>query len=220
MRTLVVIPTYNESAAIGGLVNKILVQKLDILVIDDGSSDDTALIAGKNGAEVIINSKNLGKGAAIVKGFRYAVDKGYDAVITMDGDGQHLPEEIPKFLQKSYETSAGILIGNRMSRVKNMPWLRIFTNWFMSWILSKITGQRIPDSQCGYRLIRREVFHDLSLKTSKYETESEILIKAARKNFKIDSVVIDTIYVRHKSYINPFIDTFRFFRLLIRIANK
>ncbi|MDD5669661.1 MAG: glycosyltransferase family 2 protein [Candidatus Omnitrophica bacterium] len=220
MKTLVVIPTYNESAAIGGLVNKISGQKLDVLVIDDGSSDNTALIAGKSGAVVIINKKNLGKGAGIIIGFRYALAKGYEAVITMDGDGQHLPEEIPKFLQKSSETSAGILIGNRMSRVKNMPLVRIFTNWFMSWILSKITGQLIPDSQCGYRLIRREVFQDLDLKTSKYETESEILIKAARKRIKIESVVIDTIYVRHKSYINPFIDTLRFFRLLLRISNK
>jgi hypothetical protein len=134
----------------------------------------------------------------------------------MDGDGQHLPEDIPYFMRLAENSDSGIFIGNRMSKAQGMPRLRILTNKFMSWLVSKITKQNIPDTQCGFRLIKRAVLEKLDLTTSKYETESEILIKAARLGCKIESVPIKTVYQGEKSQINPFIDTLRFAKFIIR----
>lgn len=218
MKICVIIPTYNEAKAIGALVKEIRQQGLDVLVVDDGSQDDTSGIAKNSGAAVLRNQDNAGKGASLIKGFNYALEKNFDAVITMDGDGQHLPEEIPYFVRLAEYSDGGIFIGNRMARTKNMPALRIVTNKFMSWLISLVSGQNVPDTQCGFRLIKCEVLKKIDLKTAKYETESEIIIKGARSGFKIESVPIKTIYAGEKSQINPIIDTFRFIKFIFRAA--
>jgi len=214
VKTCVVVPTYNESKAIGSLVKRIGQQGLEVVIVDDGSTDDTAIVAKNNGATALRNKVNKGKGASLIEGFNYALEKGFDAVITMDGDGQHLPEEIPYFIRLATYSNSDIFIGNRMLKKMNMPYLRIITNNFMSWLISKVAGQNIPDTQCGFRLIKRRVLENIDLKTSKYETESEIIIKASRMGFKIESIPIKTIYAGEKSQINPFIDTLRFIRFL------
>lgn len=216
MKTCVVIPTFNEAGAIGELIESIRRQGLDVIVIDDGSGDDTSAIARKKGAVVLRNSANEGKGASLKKGFGFALEQNYDAVITMDGDGQHRPDDIPYFMRLAQYSQGGIFIGNRMSRAANMPLLRLLTNKFMSWLISAIAKQRIPDTQCGFRLIKKEVLERLKLRTSKYETESEILIKAARAGFKVESVPIKSVYSGEKSKINPFVDTLRFVRFIIK----
>jgi glycosyltransferase involved in cell wall biosynthesis len=216
MKTCVIIPTYNEAKKIGKLVTEIRQQGLGIVVIDDGSRDNTSEIARNNGATVLRNDINQGKGASLIMGFNYALSNGYDAVITMDGDGQHLPEDIPFFMRLAKYSESGILIGNRMQKTKTMPTIRFLTNKFMSWLLSCLAKQDIPDTQCGFRLIKKEVLEKVALATSKYETESEILIKSSRLGFKIESVPIKTIYGAEKSQINPFIDTLRFIRLMLR----
>ncbi len=217
MRTCVIIPTYNEAEQIGGLIREIRLQDLDVLVVDDGSADNTASIARDNGAVVLTSEKNRGKGFSLIKGFDYCTGHSYDAVITMDGDGQHLPADIPFFLRLATYSDSAIFIGNRMHKTKNMPALRFLTNKFMSWFLSRLTKQEIPDTQCGFRLIKSGVLNHIKLTTSQYETESEILIKAARLGYKIESVPIKTIYAgEEKSRINPFIDTLRFIRLVIK----
>lgn len=214
MRTCIIIPTYNESREIARIVRLIRQYGLDVLVVDDGSKDNTAAIARENGARLIENSRNEGKGASLIKGFNYALSNGYDAVITMDGDGQHLPQEIAPFISLGENSDSAILIGNRMQKTRNMPLVRIATNKFMSWLISSIAGQKIPDSQCGFRLIKKEALQKIKLSTSKYETESEILIKAARQGFKIESVPIKSVYINAVSRINPFLDTLRFIRFL------
>lgn len=216
MRTCVVIPTYNESKAITGLVKRITEQGLDVLVIDDGSQDNTSQLAAETGALVLRNEENLGKGLSLIKGFQYAIDKKFDAVITMDGDGQHCPEDIPFFLRLAKYSDSGMFIGNRMSSIKDMPGIRVLTNKFMSCIISRIIGQRVPDTQCGFRLIKAEVLRKLDLRCAKFEIESESIIKTARSGFRIESVPIKTIYNNEKSRINPLIDTFRFLRFIIR----
>jgi hypothetical protein len=135
----------------------------------------------------------------------------------MDSDGQHEPEEINKFIDKYNETNTPVILGNRMTDTQQMPLLRKATNRFMSQIISKICHQHVPDSQCGFRLIEKTVLDNLSLESSNYEIESEILIKASRIGCKIDSIPISTVYREEKSYINPFIDTFRFIKLLFNI---
>lgn len=214
MKVCVIIPAYNEAKNIADIVRRVNQQKLEILIIDDGSIDNTYEIAENNGAIVIRNALNQGKGAALIMGFNYVLEKNFDAVITMDGDGQHLPEEIPHFIKTAQYSKSGVFIGNRMLGIKNMPFTRVLTNKFMSWLISLIAKQKIPDSQCGFRLIKREVLKNIQLNTRKYETESEILIEASRLGFKIEPLPVKTIYAGEKSQINPFLDTLRFIRFI------
>ncbi len=214
------IPTLNEARAIADIVKNIRQQNLDVLVIDDGSTDNTHRAAADNGAVVIKSLRNEGKGASLIKGFDYALKNNYDAVITMDGDGQHLAEEIPYFVRVADTSNSDILVGNRMTKKRNMPLIRVFTNKFMSWFISWLCKQKIPDSQCGFRLIKRWVLEKISLSTRKYEIESELLIKAARVGAKIESVGIRSVYSGERSAINPFVDTFRFFRYILSEFGK
>jgi len=135
----------------------------------------------------------------------------------MDGDGQHDWHEIPKFIETAQSQDTAVVIGNRMTGIlplRHMPLIRWLTNKVTSYIISKITGQRIPDSQCGYRLIKVSVLNDLELLTSRFDTESEILIKSAKNGYKIASLPIRSIYRGEVSYINPVRDTMRFVRLV------
>ncbi len=157
MRTCVIIPAYNESRAIGSLVSQIRLLGLDAIIIDDGSSDSTEKIAKENGALVMHNESNIGKGASLIKGYNFALSKGCDAVISMDGDGQHSSEDIMSFINKAEASKSKIVIGNRMASTKQMPVVRIITNRIMSVFISLITKQNIPDTQCGFRLIHREL---------------------------------------------------------------
>ena len=214
MKTCVIIPTHNECSTIARLVSQIRSLNLDIVVIDDGSTDNTAACAQKEGAFVLHNSRNQGKGKALAQGFEYLLKHDFDAALTMDGDGQHLPQDIPQFLKKAESENAGLIIGNRMSDRKNMPFIRVMTNKFMSWIISRICRQKVLDSQCGFRLIKRPVLEKITLTTNKFEIESEMILEACRKGFSIASVPITSVYQKEKSHINPFIDTIRFFRFL------
>lgn len=216
MKTCVLIPTYNEAKTIAQLIRQIRSQNLEVIVVDDGSMDDTSSIAQDSGAIILKNQANEGKGASLIKGFNYALEKGFDAVITMDGDGQHLPEDIPAFVRMAEDSNTAVFIGNRMSCIRNMPAFRVLTNKIMSWLISGITKQKIFDTQCGFRLIKREVLEKLNLMTKKYETESEILIRASRLGFKIESVPVNTVYKDEKSKINPLIDALRFIKFIFR----
>ena len=216
MKTCVIIPTYNESRAIGGIIKQVRGQGLEVTVIDDGSTDNTGAISEAAGARVLRNATNQGKGASLIKGFDYALKNGFDSVITMDGDGQHQPQDLPFFIRLGKYSNSGMLIGNRMLKAKNMPLVRLLTNKTMSWFISIVAGQSIPDSQCGFRLIKRQVLEKVKLGTTKYETESEIIIEASRQGFKIESIPIKSIYSGEKSKINPFIDTLRFIKLMAR----
>jgi len=215
MKICVVIPTYNEAKEIARLVRDIKLLNLDVVVVDDGSRDNTCQIAKDNGAIVLRNQDNEGKGASLIKGFKYALLRGYDAVITMDGDGQHLPQDLPNFIRLAEHSNSQILIGNRMQTTKNMPRVRILTNQLMSWLISVVIKQRISDTQCGFRLLKKEVLQKINLITTNYEIESEILIKGARLGFRIESVPIKTIYLNEKSRINPFLDTLRFIKFVV-----
>jgi glycosyltransferase involved in cell wall biosynthesis len=216
LKICVIIPAYNESGHILNLIRDIKRYMVDILVVDDGSTDDTFSIAKDLGVQAMLNLNNQGKGASLIKGFKYALENGYDAVITMDADGQHLAQDIPLFIESAKALDTAIVLGNRMAHVEKMPFLRVATNKFMSWLISKISGQNIPDSQCGFRLIKKEVLKSIELKTFKFETESEVLIKASRMGFKIVSVPVKSIYANEKSRINPFVDTLRFLMFLLR----
>lgn len=216
LRICVLLPAYNEVAALNSLIEEIKAYGLEIVVVDDGSIDGTAEKAGQSGAVLLRHPRNLGKGQALRTGFKYALDKKFDAVMIMDADGQHLPAEIKNFLEHAKNSDAGIIIGNRMHEPRGMPFIRKLTNMFTSYFISKITGFNIPDSQCGFRLIRSNVLRNINLSTMKYDTESEILLEAAWNNFKIESVPVKSVYANQKSQIQPLIDTIRFWILIGR----
>lgn len=215
MKTGVLIPCYNGAATIGEVVKGVLTQLTQVIVIDDGSSDSTYKEAKSAGAEVLRHSKNLGKGTALKTGFEYIKNnKQWDAVIIMDADGQHNWREIPKFIEAAQKGKAGIILGNRMDGAANMSWLRWWTNRITSRIISKIAKQNIPDSQCGYRLIKTDILRNLQLTTSRFDTESEMLIDAASKGYPINSIPVESIYRDENSHIHPIRDTLRFVRLV------
>lgn len=215
---LVLVPAYNAGLTISELMEKTskFVDRSDILVIDDGSEDRTFEIAQRAGVVVLKHQINKGKGEALKTGFKYAQKKNYEALITLDADLQHDPSSIRDFLQKANANFDGILIGTREMSLKKMPFARWLTNNLSSAILSVLSGQRIRDSQSGYRLISAQVLKRVKLDAQKYDLESEILVKAGRAGFQIDSVPIRTIYRGSKSFINPFVDTGRFIRIMWR----
>jgi len=177
-------------------------------------------VAGQAGAHVIRQNVNKGKGVALNTGFAYAREKGYHAVITMDADGQHDPAELPKFVEAYVRTGIPVLIGNRMANPHDMPLIRLWTNRFMSWLLSKAMGQYVPDTQCGYRLYRCDVIPFVSAASERFAAESEILLHIATRGIRIGSVRISTIYGGEESKINPVSDTFRFVSMLLEFRRS
>ena len=217
MTSCVLIPAYNEASTIEQLIKDIKMKGLEPIVVDDGSKDGTGDIAQKLGAKVIRHYANLGKGASIKEGFNYFLENtDYDAIIIMDADGQHLVEDCDNFIKKASEGDDMIVVGNRMGYTKNMPFIRLATNKFMSFLLSLLCKQNIPDTQCGFRLLTRGVVGKLKIKSSNFDTESEMLIDASRKGVKIFSAPIKTIYGDEKSEIHPVKDTIRFFVLIVK----
>ncbi|MCG8429983.1 MAG: glycosyltransferase family 2 protein [Candidatus Omnitrophica bacterium] len=214
MKVCVVIPAYNEAKKIGLLIRQIKEQGLEVVLVDDGSKDNTSRVAAGAGAVVVGSEVNRGKGASLVKGFEAALGRGCDAVIAMDGDGQHLPQDIRNFIEHAENFEGDLLVGNRMHAPHRMPLLRLVTNKCMSLLISLLSRQHIPDTQCGFRLIKRAVLENLNLVTTNYEIESEMLIKAARLRYKIRSIPVSSVYRGEKSYINPWVDTVRFFKYL------
>jgi glycosyltransferase involved in cell wall biosynthesis len=219
MRYCVIIPAHNEERTIGTLVAKVLDKKLDVIVVNDGSIDRTARIIKDLHINIITNNPKQGKGGSLQKGFALAVEKGYDGVITLDGDGQHDVEDLNKFVEAADRRQGDVIIGSRMADHRSMPFVRYCTNRFMSFLISKACGQKVPDSQCGYRFISTEVLKNIRLSCSGFEVESEIIMKAARAGYRIGSVDIRTIYADEKSKINPIKDTIRFFKYFLAEIN-
>jgi len=214
-----VIPAFNAEKTLGEVIRGVcrFIPRENVIVVDDGSKDKTSIVAEEEGVPVLKHSENMGKGSALKTGFDYLLKSSkIVAIFTIDSDGQHDPAEIPSFIEVFETKGADIIIGNRMNEIKNMPAIRKFTNRTTSAIISRIAGCNISDSQSGYRLISRRVLEKIELVTGRYDTESEILIKAGREGAKIESVPIKTIYADEVSSINPLRDTIRFLSLVIR----
>ncbi len=209
---LVLIPAWNEGIRIGPVVAT-AAKQLPVLVVDDGSRDDTAKRAADAGAIVVQHAENLGKGRALVTGFQWGMEKGYDAVLSLDADGQHDPVEIPKFLAAYQSGQGDLIIGRR--NFGEMPFKNRFGNTVGSFLLSKVLRQRIYDNQCGYRLHTRRLLEALNLKTGGFELEVEVVIQAVCKGMRIYWVDIRTIYGINKvSYFHPIHDSLRFIGMI------
>ncbi len=216
------IPCYFEEKRVGEVARRVREQLDTVLVVDDGSTDRTADEAKATGVEVIRHDVNQGKGAAIKTGLRAlsARDR-IEYIIILDGDGQHLPEEIPRFIDEANRSGAAMLVGNRMTDLKTMPAVRRMTNQFMSGKISGVCGQEIPDTQCGFRMMRRHLASALcAAPSTRYDYETEMLVIVSRQGCKIGAVPVSTIYGDEKSKIHPVRDTLRFFKLLSRLKRE
>ena len=211
----ILIPAHNEEEALPGLVRELKKKFPLVVVVDDGSGDRTAEVARENGAVVLEHQTCRGKGAALGTGFEYLVKCGCRAILTMDGDGQHKIKDVEKFVAKYRMMPwVDIWVGTRSVRGTDMPFMRRLTNVSMSLLISLLSLQFIPDSQSGFRLIKSYVVSGIRFVSAHFETESELLIKASLRGARIRPVLIETVYEKEKSKINPVSDTRRFFKML------
>jgi glycosyltransferase involved in cell wall biosynthesis len=216
--TAAIIPAYNAEKHLAETVGRVsaFIPKEHIIIVDDGSTDGTYDIAASLDTVLLQHEKNIGKGAALLTGIRQAQLMGMHFAMTIDADGQHNPAEIPKFFEIQRNTDAAIVIGNRMSDTKNMPFIRVCSNTLTSLILSFKMGKRVPDTQSGFRLLNTGLFDKISIASIRYEAESEMLIKAAHVGAIIESVPVETIYEGAKSSIHPIKDSLRFLHMVIK----
>jgi len=220
----ILIPAYNEAGYIKSVIEKCSVYGLDIIVVNDGSTDDTSkilsLLLKKNKLKLTIleHEKNKGKGEALKTGFNFVIRNGYYGVITIDADGQHNIEEINNFINEVKKNNPDIIVGSRFKNTKGMPFIRLVANLLTSWIISTIALKKIDDVQSGFRFIKHDVIKKVKLETSNFDTEPELLIKASLCGFKISNIPIETIYHldEFKSHINPIKDTIKFFKLIFK----
>jgi len=219
LRVAALIPAYQAAAHLGEVLLRLaaLEPAPEVLVVDDGSRDATALVAEQHGARVLRFAGNRGKGAALAAGFdALLAERGVDAVVTLDADGQHPPEWVPKFVAAA-EAGADLVLGAR-ARTPDMPPSRRFANAFSSGWTSRLAGQRVSDSQCGYRLYRRAVLERTPRGHGRYEFETAIVVRAARLGFRLAEVEIPTVYGDAPSQIRAFRDVPRIVGVLMRLS--
>jgi glycosyltransferase involved in cell wall biosynthesis len=215
---IALIPAYNESSCISEVIAATKLS-LDVLVIDDGSSDDTAEQARQAGAKVLSQGKNQGKGVALRAGFAYALEGENQAVITLDADGQHDPVEIPKFLRAFQEKRPNLIIGQR--DFSQMPPIRRLANSIGQWSFSWALGQHVPDNQSGYRLIDHTMMRAmLNSKEAGFEFEVDMIVTCAILGLNISWVPIQTIYRGESSHIHAYDHIVNYFRILYHTRRR
>lgn len=215
---LIVIPAYNSAKLLVELLPRVrrAAPDLEILVVDDGSTDSTRSVVESSGASVLSLPENRGKGEALRTGFAEGLRRGADAVVQMDADGQHAPEYLPRFFAAFERGEGDVIMGTRDFRVGNMPLLRRLSNVWTSWAISRMAGVRIADSQSGYRLLSRRALEMIKPQSGRFAYESEYLILAGRAGLKIGSVPISTVYHGEGSFIRIGRDAPRFLQLVWR----
>ncbi len=210
MRVAVAIPAYDAAFAVGDVVRRALATGFSVLVVDDGSTDGTAQAARAAGARVVSHPRNLGKGRALHTAFEDLFGGGYDAVITLDADGQHSPEAIPTLLEAA-RGGAGLVLGTRRHLFGGMSRVRRTSNTLSSWAISKIAGVDVADAQTGFRVYTRRLFETTGFPEPRFEAESAVLVRAARAGFTIATVPVglDVVDGRGTSHYRPLVDSFR-----------
>jgi glycosyltransferase involved in cell wall biosynthesis len=211
VKLLAVIPALNAERTIGDVVRKAREQIQDVIVIDDGCTDRTADVARAEGATVLRHEVNRGKGASLKSGFAYAREHGYDAVITLDADGQHLPSEIPKIINAWKESGADLVIGGRAHLFDHMLPRRRMANRFSAWAIAKAAGTRVSDSQSGFRLYSGRLIREIKLRSDGFDMESEVIIRAGVRKMRIVVTPVDLGFIDglSTSHYRPLGDTLR-----------
>ena len=214
----VVIPAFNEASTISDIVKRASEYSDLVIVVNDGSTDNTAECLESLPVTVLNNSENQGKGKSLLRGMNYAIDLGVKSVITLDGDGQHQPEDIPLLLEQEALNPNKIIIAARLRARHAAPPLRRFANAFADFWISWAAGQKIRDSQSGFRLYPADVLNYCKTNSDKFVFESEILIDAAHHGISSKSVAIDTVYHKNAraSHYRPAADTWAIVKMVAR----
>ena len=217
MRAAVVIPAFNEERTIGEVAALAVAQGVEVIVVDDGSSDRTA--DRLEGSEVVVlrNETNSGKGASLWRGMQHALAEGAEAIVTLDADGQHAPEDIPRLLNAAASNPGRVIIGARTRNAENAPRARLFANHFADFWVSWAAGRPIRDSQSGFRLYPAEAAGSIGRELNGgFVFESEILIELARRGCRFATVPIASCYPAdaRPSHFRPVRDIARIVRMV------
>ena len=217
IRPAAAIPAYQAARTVAEVVRETRAVLPNVLVVDDGSWDSTGEEALRAGAEVVVHSRNLGKGAALATAFRVLFGRGFDAVVTLDADGQHIPEEIPRLLACAIETGADLVLGTRDAQFAEMSPVRRWSNRLSSGAISLFAGLSIPDIQTGFRLYTKRLIEVTGLPGSGFEAESAVVVRAARRGLRIVAtpVRLGRPDGRATSHYRPFLDSFRIARAVL-----
>ena len=215
--TAVVVPIYNSEKYLSELFTRIMeyFPSRNIFAVNDASEDNSVDVCKKIGVDLIDLTINCGKGNALQIGFKAAIEEGYKFVFTIDSDLQHKPDDFPNFIQKQNELDLELVIGKRDFSNKKMPFHRICSNTLTSWVVSRASKQKILDSQCGFRLYNLEILKGMKFQTKRYQFETEIILKIAKKNGKVGFTPIETIYDGQKSYISGMRDIKNFIKIVL-----
>jgi glycosyltransferase involved in cell wall biosynthesis len=208
--TCILIPAYNAEKTILAVVRESLLHGLEVVLVDDGSTDDTSGLVAGLPVRLLRHERNLGKGAALKTGFAWAMKSGFDGVVTIDADGQHDVSAVPLLIASAHSGNWGILIASRHTQFEQMAGLRKFWNRIGVWCIWKRTGFEITDSQSGFRFYAGEVLKKLSMKSDGYALEMEIFLKAWKSGFTVGSLPIAARVAdgRATSHYRPVKDTF------------
>ena len=217
MRIAAAIPAFQAGASVGNVVRRTREVLPEVLVVDDGSSDATAEAARGAGAELVAHAVNRGKGAALVTAFRTLFARGCDAVVTLDADGQHLPEEISKLLEAA-RGGADLVLGTRDHLFAEMVPARRVANRLSSWAISWAAGQSLSDVQTGFRLYRRGLVEATGFPEARFDAESAVVVRASRRGFRIVTVPVRLGFAdgRTTSHYRPLVDSLRIARSVMR----
>lgn len=212
----IIIPTYNNAGTIAQVVEDVKHYADDIIVVNDGCTDDTAnILAGIDGIDVVSYMPNRGKGHALKVGFQYALEKGFDSAITMDADGQHYADDILSFLEAWSQNPRALIVGSRNLQSKNMPGKNTFANKFSNFWFHVQTLQNLPDTQTGFRLYPLRQMKGLRWITSRYEAELEMLVFAAWHGVRLVPIKINVFYPDAEHRVTHFRPTYDFFRISV-----
>jgi len=211
-RVMALIPALNAAKTIGPVVRQAGQYLRDVVVVDDGSTDDTAAVAREAGATAVLrHDVNRGKGGALKTGFAHALANGFDAVVTLDADGQHLAQDIPRFLVARERTGADLIIGGRAHLFEEMLPRRRFANRFSARAIAWASKTGITDSQSGYRLYSASLLRGVELRTDGFDMESEVIVRAGWGGFSVITTPIELGFVDgiSTSHYKPLLDTLR-----------
>lgn len=209
IRAVAVIPAFNEAGTIQQVIDGLHGKVDHILVVDDGSTDATASLARRAGADVIEHGNNRGKGHAVRSAIEWVVARDFTHALILDGDMQHLPGEAPLLLEAAARTGVDVVLGERQFGREAMPASRYHANRLGSRVLSWFVGIRFSDTQCGFRVFRVDALRGISLRARGYDIETEMLVKLSRRRARITTVPVTAVYTGQRSKLRPVRDTTR-----------
>ncbi len=216
-KACVLIPTYNNGGTLRDVVERVLPFCADVIVVNDGCTDHSAEILASFGERITVvdYGRNRGKGYALKQGFRKAKSKGFDYALTLDSDGQHFPEDIPLFVNALEQHPNALIVGSRNLNQENMPGGNTFANKFSNFWFKVQTGINLPDTQTGYRLYPLTLMPNLTLVTSRYEAELELLVFSAWLGTELVPIKINVFYPKAEERVTHFRPFWDFFRIIV-----